>query len=158
MPSERGAHVDVRSGLGRGVTDPLVQLPGAGQVRPSLRQRAEEGTGPTQAMVGTRLPGQVAAADSHIQRRPLSLRQVVPVSPAEQERLEGQREAAGVAVVPVAGGEHDRGDQHLMLGFDPGQRLVADGALRLGPRLGGAGAAGVLAGSSSSETVWQVCR
>jgi hypothetical protein len=88
-----------------------------------IGERAQQGAGLTEALVGADLPLQVGQAQAGRQRGLLGAQVIVPVSPPVEKAREGRRQLAGVGVEARPDGQGDDREQYPVLGLEPGHRL-----------------------------------
>ena len=128
--------------VGVGLPDPVAglggQVEGVPQLGVGVVEAAQPGVGAGEDAVGAGLRGRVAQPLGGGHRGPLGGGPVVPVPAPVEEGVEGPGQLPGVGVEPGGGGVLDGGEQHAVLGGEPGQRLLVVGEAAPGRRPAGA--------------------
>src|SRR5215469_1086670 len=117
----------IDNGLAPTVPELLVQRDAAGIVDDSLLIVSQVSVGGCEEASGDGLPGLITETRRGGQRRPHDSGPFLVVPAVTKVGHHGPGELPGVAVEPGALGDGDDGQQHVMLGFEPGQCLPVIG-------------------------------
>ena len=136
----------VEAGARRPVQTEPASRPGQRAQAPGLPRRVGIGRG-------------TGRPQGRVERDPLDRRPVVPVPPSVEERLQRPGEQTRHPVAPGPGRRPDDGEQHRILGGQPGERLLmADERFGLDAGRGGPGGTGSAYGARSCSVACAVCR
>jgi hypothetical protein len=114
----------VNAALAATVAETLIQLQASHQVSADLLVLSESDAGVCQEAMRHRLPGRDAKAGRGGHGGALDGGQFLPVPAPVEEDRHRPGDLPGMDVKPRLGGEGDGGVQDVVLGFEPGQRLL----------------------------------